>query len=837
MSLRNQNWITFGGEPVTGMTPTQVRVFSDTPGLVMNAQQEGFVAHAYKLFCDAINISTFPNGYHVQNRLGPDGTEVRMESNLGVHRVFVKIKGGNFEELLFDVLASPRIIDHSIYGDETGSVVYLYGASPPRRFRQRKARHFGVVEGNVTATKHNAFASQPGNTVWYGQPQEIVSWWSFAPSGVFRADEDALVYAQPDGTGFIVYVDGEDVYHAMYEVLAACVWADEEGRKWLRLALNDNGSSTMRLVSTPLDDPGSTTETTTTAVTLNFLISVGRASFSADGTKLVTLQTLLGPTRTAVVEYNFGTAVGTTVLESSRHDVRSVPGTLMKCCGYDWGAFHTNSDVSTNEDIGGVIHTYRTRTTSMPAQSQSDAWNGHREIVYTQPVGAGYAGNDLVIYELEQTVRHDTSASSTFSCSGTATNYRHTYYNAALMTDVFVEQNSTGGTFTHHETLQTVDHRQVRYRVYERVAAAPRAAVYDSGWKTRFHRTFLRDVDLEYTFPEWVGTEFDEGNVWRTPTYTTNSLTETTTYASSGGDLCVGVTACRPEQRYIALAKWEWTQDDKIDGRYAQTATIIEVKDGVALPPGSRRFSTLASSGFVLGDGTSTESDDFDLHWRHFLAGTQRVMTRTTNPGANTTVSSVPEDAGISVTAAYPLPNTYFGVRCFVPTESWDTSAGFGSPTLYFDDFTMSPSVAFNPHKKARVALTSFALLACGTPLVNMGRMTGVRGILTRSGASSESVTGSTYHEGWLPLSCIDVGQSDTIGVTFPAPPTVDQRFLPDYGYTHCKVKFFLPSGIEEVDAKDVACLVSEGEVSAIESTRAWLSHPFILPRVKENKK
>lgn len=122
MSLRNQNWINFNGDPVTGRAPTRVRVTPDKPGLVMTAAQEGFVAHAYKLFCDAVKFSAFPDGYHVQNRVAPDGTEVRMESNFGVHRVFVKIRGVDNPEVEVDIggigIMFANLDDSLIVGDK-----------------------------------------------------------------------------------------------------------------------------------------------------------------------------------------------------------------------------------------------------------------------------------------------------------------------------------------------------------------------------------------------------------------------------------------------------------------------------------------------------------------------------------------------------------------------------------------------------------------------------------------------------------------------------------------------------------------------------------------------
>lgn len=81
--LVNQNWINFNGEPVTGRTPPSVIVY----GPPMTAQQQGEVAHAYKLFTDANLVSL--GGYQVRNRTLSDGTRVRMLSINGVDTVQV----------------------------------------------------------------------------------------------------------------------------------------------------------------------------------------------------------------------------------------------------------------------------------------------------------------------------------------------------------------------------------------------------------------------------------------------------------------------------------------------------------------------------------------------------------------------------------------------------------------------------------------------------------------------------------------------------------------------------------------------------------------------------
>ena len=94
MSLLNNNFMTFGGESVTGRVPTQMIVYAPE-GYQLSKMQQGAVSHVYKLFCDAVRVSVAK--YHIQNRILPDGTKVRMESNNGVDRVMVWPVGGGEE--------------------------------------------------------------------------------------------------------------------------------------------------------------------------------------------------------------------------------------------------------------------------------------------------------------------------------------------------------------------------------------------------------------------------------------------------------------------------------------------------------------------------------------------------------------------------------------------------------------------------------------------------------------------------------------------------------------------------------------------------------------------
>lgn len=99
MSLLNNNFIGFDGTPITGRAPTQLTVYADD-GYQMPEELRGAVMHAYKLFCDQVNFSAFPHGYHLRNVNFPDGSKARMESNAGVHRVMVWPVGNGEEDFL-----------------------------------------------------------------------------------------------------------------------------------------------------------------------------------------------------------------------------------------------------------------------------------------------------------------------------------------------------------------------------------------------------------------------------------------------------------------------------------------------------------------------------------------------------------------------------------------------------------------------------------------------------------------------------------------------------------------------------------------------------------------
>ena len=89
MTLLNQHWQSFSGEPITGRTPTQTRVMNDVP---MNALQAAGVAHAYKLFTDAVLVT--PSKFLTRDRVLQDGTRIRLVSNQNIDVVMVWPVGG-----------------------------------------------------------------------------------------------------------------------------------------------------------------------------------------------------------------------------------------------------------------------------------------------------------------------------------------------------------------------------------------------------------------------------------------------------------------------------------------------------------------------------------------------------------------------------------------------------------------------------------------------------------------------------------------------------------------------------------------------------------------------
>lgn len=133
MTLLNQQWITLDGTPVTGRVPPRTTLYAP-PGVEATPQQLGAVVHAYKLFCDAVNGSAFPSGFHTQHRVFTDGTRAHFEANGGVHTAKVWISGDATSHKYRGFIIAPKFPEWEVAGLEqprTNALLRSRSTAPP----------------------------------------------------------------------------------------------------------------------------------------------------------------------------------------------------------------------------------------------------------------------------------------------------------------------------------------------------------------------------------------------------------------------------------------------------------------------------------------------------------------------------------------------------------------------------------------------------------------------------------------------------------------------------------------------------------------------------------
>lgn len=101
MTLRNQHWIGFNGEPLTGRTPPELLVY----GPDLTGPQRGEVFHIYKRFTDACLVAV--GDYQARRATLADGSRVRCTSFMGRDVVEVWTKGVDGEKLLGGFICRP----------------------------------------------------------------------------------------------------------------------------------------------------------------------------------------------------------------------------------------------------------------------------------------------------------------------------------------------------------------------------------------------------------------------------------------------------------------------------------------------------------------------------------------------------------------------------------------------------------------------------------------------------------------------------------------------------------------------------------------------------------
>lgn len=194
MPLLNNNFMTFGGDSVTGRVPTQliVKPSLDTGKTIeLSPQLYGAVSHAYKLFCDAVNASPHAEMFHVQNRKFPDGSKARFESNLGVHRVIVWPVGGGGDRYPVNTFFCIPF-DESYYTDRVEDVYYLerwpdIATVFPHTLLDKLRRLGGDEDPPLKRMLpvNGKKPSHPGNTNWFPTntggnhkfEHIVLSWW------------------------------------------------------------------------------------------------------------------------------------------------------------------------------------------------------------------------------------------------------------------------------------------------------------------------------------------------------------------------------------------------------------------------------------------------------------------------------------------------------------------------------------------------------------------------------------------------------------------------------------------------------------------------------------
>lgn len=190
MTLFNDpNRIGFDGTPITGVTPpvTVVRT-KDGRGAGLTGPQQGTVQHMFKLFCDAVRVSTFPDGYHTQHRKLPDGTFVRMTSMQGVKKVEVVTPDGS--AIAYDILPNGMVAKDAM-ASEKYVLPGTRWVNPPAKNQPPNAggQPWGVTyapDYSVAYPSENPEKKErliPGNTDWYdmrpGSKNRglVLSWW------------------------------------------------------------------------------------------------------------------------------------------------------------------------------------------------------------------------------------------------------------------------------------------------------------------------------------------------------------------------------------------------------------------------------------------------------------------------------------------------------------------------------------------------------------------------------------------------------------------------------------------------------------------------------------
>lgn len=207
-SLINQNWIGLDGKPVTGRVPPSIRMVSGvmTPALMAE------VAHRYQLFC--LNKQTAVGDFFVSDRTLPDGSRVRIVSNMGVDVVMVWSKYGPPVAELYHGLA--------VYADWMAAPLHRRKADGVVKFSSRALQISGpdVTYGHCTITPDG---KGPEARIFYpmvnGGTKEMWGLWKHKGNEGGKDGTVPLLLKYESGKGQYVFMKGRKLFAANGDVL------------------------------------------------------------------------------------------------------------------------------------------------------------------------------------------------------------------------------------------------------------------------------------------------------------------------------------------------------------------------------------------------------------------------------------------------------------------------------------------------------------------------------------------------------------------------------------------------------------------------------------------
>jgi hypothetical protein len=213
MSLRDPNWVTFSGEPITGRAPTRVTVFAPDASVRMNVGQELFVAARYREFCNAIRVSSFPDKFHMRRHRMQDGTEVVYQSIAGVHDVSVRLPGKKGLEAEVEITGGFLFVPKDgadMEGPEPWPITYMKTSDYVAKIRSEGRKSASTIVLPPALKKRTVVAQPKDFSIKVQRSAGPVSWCgNVSPEGAKPEQKHEVVLSYDHGLATRYRVDPE----------------------------------------------------------------------------------------------------------------------------------------------------------------------------------------------------------------------------------------------------------------------------------------------------------------------------------------------------------------------------------------------------------------------------------------------------------------------------------------------------------------------------------------------------------------------------------------------------------------------------------------------------